>query len=117
MKLLELQQAFAERVGKLITWCYSNDYQLTIGEAHRPQFTAIEYAKRGLGIKNSLHCDKLAIDLFLFKDGKWLQSFADYVPMAKYWLSLGTHDIKTTWGGHFKKVDCVHFSVEYMGRK
>jgi len=64
------------------------------------------------GIKNSVHRDKLAQDLNLYKDDKWLEDAADYLPYGEFWKSL--HPL-ARWGGDFGDAD--HFSFEYNGRR
>lgn len=117
MKLIELQKAFSLKVAQLIGHAYSEGYSITFGEAYRPPETAELYAKQGRGSKTSLHCDRLAIDLNVFKDGKYLTDAESYRDLGEYWESLGTSEIPTRWGGYFSSGDANHFSVEYNGRK
>lgn len=64
------------------------------------------------GIKNSVHRQRLAQDLNLFKDGKYLDDAADYLPFGSYWKTL--HPL-ARWGGDFGDAD--HFSFTYEGVK
>ncbi len=114
MSLSEKQRVFAKLVGKLLTWIYENGYEVTFGDAYRSPEMAAFYANKGKGIKNSLHCLKLAIDLNLFKDGKYLDATEAHRPIGKYWESLGTEDCKTVWGGRFG--DGNHYSIKHEGR-
>lgn len=59
---------------------------------------------------NSCHYYKLAADLNLFKDGRYLTKTEDHKPFGEYWESLGG-----AWGGHFG--DANHYSLEHGGRK
>jgi len=68
MKLSEKQQQFTRMVADLILFAYEHGYGLTFGDAYRSP--KVEY-----GHKNSLHRKRLAIDLNLFKDGKYLALF------------------------------------------
>lgn len=97
-------------VADLIVWAYDHGYELTFGEAWRTPEMAALYAKQGKGISRSLHMDRLAIDLNLFKDGKFLTDTEDHRPLGEYWESIGG-----TWGGRFK--DGNHYSLAYGGRK
>jgi hypothetical protein len=115
MKLLDLQMSFSALVPKLINKAIKLGFGVTLGECWRPRETAEIYAKQGKGIKKSLHCDRLAIDLCLFKERKYLTKSEDYRKLGEYWESLGTKNVKTCWGGRFS--DGGHFSVEYGGRK
>lgn len=108
MSLRDRQSIFARNVAHLIAWCFSNGYEVTLGEAYRPQVTAEAYAKQGSGIKNSLHCERLAIDLMLFKDGKYLTVTEDYRRAGEAWKAL---DEMNRWGGDFKRADGNHFSM------
>jgi hypothetical protein len=61
--------------------------------------------------RNSVHNLKLAKDLLLFKDGKYLTKTEDYAFAGLYWISL--HPL-CRWGGAFS--DGNHFSLEHNGR-
>jgi hypothetical protein len=74
-------------------------------------------AKKGSGIKNSLHLDKLAIDLNLFINGVYKTDSKDHKPLGDYWKSLSTKDYQCCWGGDFKKPDGNHYSIEHEGIK
>jgi hypothetical protein len=64
------------------------------------------------GIKNSNHRNRLAIDLNLYKDDRYLDDAADYLRFGEFWKSL--HPL-ARWGGDFGDSD--HFSFEYNGVK
>ena len=66
MRLQEQQAAFARDVAKLINWIFDNGHSVTFGETFRTPEQAEIYAKEGKGIKDSLHCKRLAVDLNLF---------------------------------------------------
>lgn len=91
-------------------WLEYQGYQVTLGECYRPDFVAEIYAKQGKGIKNSLHTLRLAIDLNLFKDGKFLTSVEDYKEAGEHWESMAG-----AWGGRFTPPDANHFSLAYNG--
>jgi hypothetical protein len=61
---------------------------------------------------NSLHYDKLAIDLNLFKNGVYLDKTEDHRELGEYWESIGG-----SWGGRFKSRDGNHYSLEHNGRR
>ncbi len=105
------QRQFTLMVAKLIQWSYEAGYELTFGEAYRTPEQAALNAKRGSGISNSLHTQRLAVDLNLFKDGQYLSDSASYTPLGEYWESIGG-----SWGGRFKtNPDGNHFSLEWNG--
>lgn len=109
MTIGEKQKKFVELIGKLIKFAYENGYEFTFGEAWRPPVTAEYYAKLGKGSKNSLHCDRLAIDLNLFKGGVYQTKSEAYMPLGIFWEGLATPQFKTAWGGRFG--DGNHFSI------
>ncbi|MDD1468530.1 M15 family metallopeptidase [Dolichospermum sp. ST_sed5] len=109
-KLLDAQFKFSAMLPKLLEYILNNGYNYSIGEAYRTPEQALIYAKAGKGIKDSLHCDRLAIDLNLFKNNMILTKSADYEMVGKYWEFLGG-----SWGGRF--ADGNHFSLSYEGRK
>ena len=105
MTLRQLQSVFARRVGLLIAFAYEVGYELTFGDA---------WAKTGHK-KNSNHYIRLAIDLNLFKAGKYLSSTESHRVLGEFWESLSTPDSVCAWGGRFQ--DGNHYSMEYKGRK
>lgn len=96
----------------LITFAYQNGYELTGGQLHRSDEEAERLARLGLGIKNSVHRLKLAIDLNLFKDGKYLSSTESHRFLGEFWESLNP---LCRWGGRFG--DGNHYSLEHNGVK
>lgn len=114
MTLGEKQRMFAKLVEKLLGWIHSNGYEVTFGETKRSPEMAAFYASKGKGIKSSLHLVSLAIDLNLFKDGKYLEKTEEHRPVGKYWESLGTDEYKTMWGGRFG--DGNHYSIQHEGK-
>lgn len=112
MTLLEQQQLFALLIGGLIEHAHSSGYQLTFGEAWRTPEQAQWNAQHGVGIKHSLHTERLAIDLNLFKDGELVGSVDGYRPLGQFWESL--HPL-CRWGGRFSSPDADHFSMTRDG--
>lgn len=113
MTLGERQRIFTNNVSKLIMWAYWQGYELTFGEAYRTQEQANLNAAAGKGISNSLHMDRLAIDLNLFRDGQYLSTSADHKPLGEFWVTLHPDN---RWGGNFSKPDGNHYSMTYNGR-
>jgi hypothetical protein len=113
MTLSQKQQDFSTMVGKLLVWVSaSQHYGVTFAEAYRPPDVAALYAKEGRGIKRSLHCQRLAVDLNLFIDGAYQTSSDAYEPLGVFWETLGG-----AWGGRFRNRDGNHFSLAHGGRK
>src|SRR3989304_164687 len=96
MLLREKQALFVRLVSKLIEHTYSSGYEMTFGEAWRPPETAALYAAQGKGIAGSLHTSRLAVDLNLFKDGKYLASTEAHRPLGEWWEAQ--HEL-CRWGG------------------
>ena len=113
MTLLQKQQRFTVLVARLLLWLEDNDYRCTFGETYRPPEMAAINAANGKGISHSLHTQRLAIDLNIFKSGVLLVSTPDYKPAGDYWKTLSTDDYKCSWGGDFR--DGNHFSIENNG--
>jgi hypothetical protein len=110
--LREKQSRFTRLMGMLIEYAYAQGYELTLGEAWRSPEQAQRNAQAGKGIANSLHVERLAIDLNLFRAGKFLQASEDHKPLGEYWESLAPD---ARWGGRFG--DGNHYSIEHAGRK
>lgn len=100
MSLRKEQSKFVRMVFKLIAYADHAGYELTFGDA---------WARRDHK-ENSLHYDRLAIDLNLFRDGEYLITTLDHRPLGEYWESIGG-----SWGGRYG--DGNHYSLEYEGRK
>lgn len=105
MTLGDYQRKFSLMVAKLIQFAYDQGYEITLGEAWRTPQQAALNAKDGIGISNSLHRRRLAIDLILFKNGVMLPA-VDYLPLVEYWEQQGG-----SAGYRFKMVDAQHFSL------
>lgn len=108
--LFDRQVEFAKLLPMLISKAYELGYLLTLGECYRTPEQAALNAQRGSGIPNSLHCLRLAVDLQLFLNGRYLTSTEDYKPLGEFWESLGG-----SWGGRFSKPDGNHFSLSFNG--
>ena len=115
MTLREQQSLFMKLLPRLIDHAYSLGYELTGGELERSKAQAQANAASGAGIANSLHLERLAIDLNLFQNGQFLDSSEAHRPLGTYWKTL--HPL-CRWGGDFHpKPDGNHYSLEWQGRK
>jgi hypothetical protein len=111
----EKQRLFTINIGRLILWAYEQGYELTLSEAYRTPEQAELNAKAGKGIANSLHTQRLAVDLNLFRGGRWLQFSEQHRPLGDYWKTL--HPLNR-WGGDFRpRPDGNHYSMEHEGVK
>jgi hypothetical protein len=112
MSLHEKQVLFAALVALLIQHAFESGFEVTLGEAHRSPEEAARLAKAGKGAKRSLHTDRLAIDLHLFKDGVYLSSTESHRPLGEW---FETQHPLCRWGGRFN--DGNHYSLEHEGRR
>ncbi|WP_318365980.1 M15 family metallopeptidase [Enterobacter sp.] len=111
MTLGEKQQLFVVMIAQLINWAQDRGYRLTFGEAYRTPEQAALNARKGSGISNSLHTQRLAVDFNLFINGVYQTKTENYLPLGEYWESIGG-----AWGGRFKSnPDGNHFSLEHNG--
>jgi hypothetical protein len=110
--LLDKQDKFTGMVARLIDKAHELGYQVSGGEWWRTPDQARLNAARGTGTITSLHCDRLAWDLNLFKDGRYLTDTESHRPLGEWWESIGG-----SWGGRFPKGDANHYSLAYGGRK
>ena len=94
--LRQKQSLFALLIAKLMLRAYELGYELTCGD-----FWATTGHKA-----NSRHYIRLAADLNLFKDGRYLTATNDHSTLGDYWESL--HPL-CRWGGRFK--DGNHYEL------
>ena len=111
--LREKQSRFARMVPRLIDKANELGYEVTLGDANRDErvFGAVGVFK-GYGNASSCHKLRLAIDLNLFKDGKFLGGTGDHKQLGEWWKSQGG-----AWGGDFAQSDGNHYSFEWEGHK
>lgn len=114
-ELVTKQKLFVHRLCLLFDWLYSHNYEITLGEVYRPEETAKLYAAEGIGIVNSLHRLRLAIDVNLWLSDKLLTATKDYEAAGCYWESLSTPQALCKWGGRFTRADGNHFSIANGG--
>jgi len=100
MTLRKKQSKFSHMVSLLILFIYEQGYEVTLGDA---------WADSGHS-QNSCHYIRLAIDLNLFYNGKYLIETKDHFQFGLFWESLGG-----SWGGRWG--DGNHYSLSHNGRK
>jgi len=114
MTLSQKQALFCQNVALLIQFINSQEgYRCRFDEAFRPKWVAEVYQREGKGSINSLHIDRLAIDLIVDINGVYREDTEAYRFAGTYWKSL--HPLNR-WGGDFPS-DGNHFSMEHEGRK
>jgi len=86
-------------------------YEISLGDAYRdPRAHGKEGEHGPYGRPNSNHKRRLAIDLNLFKDGRFLTETEDHRPLGEWW----EHEFRSfgaVWGGRFG--DGNHYSFMY----
>jgi len=87
MSLRKSQSKFTKALGQLISFAYYYGYELTLGDTYPGKFKHKEDGAHPLG---------LAIDLNLFRNGKYLKETSDHKLLGIYWKMLGG-----TWGGDY----------------
>ena len=103
MNLGTAQRSFTLCVADLIIHAYELGYEMTFGDAYRdPRVT--------YGHPNSTHRFRLAVDLNLFKDGKYLKATEEYRELGEWWEQQ--HPL-AKWGGRF--MDGNHYAFEWNG--
>ena len=108
MTLRQQQSYFATLVARLIQYAYGMGYEVTLGDAYRSPEEAKRLARLGAGVVNSLHCKRLAIDLNLFKDGRYLTSSEAHRPLGEWWKRQHP---QCRWGGDFARRDGNHYEM------
>lgn len=112
--LQDKQMRFCQAIARFILDLGAAGYGVTFGEAYRTPEQARRYAQQGKGISDSLHTDRLAIDLLLFRDGAYLKETEDYRQAGDIWESYTGED-EHCWGGRFG--DGNHFSFMHNGKR
>lgn len=107
MSLGSQQREYSLKLAQLIVWIYKQGYEVSMGDAFRDPRVHGKFGEKGAsyGEAKSYHKKKLAQDLNLFKDGKYLGSTEAHRPIGEKWESMGG-----VWGGRFAKKDGNHYS-------
>jgi hypothetical protein len=109
MSMVSEQAAFLLDVCRLIVKATEVGFVVTGGELYRTAEQQQIYVKSGRSkTMNSLHLDRLAIDLNFFKEGKLCYDLETLRPLGRYWESLNPLN---SWGGNGRSFkDLPHFS-------
>lgn len=103
MKLSEKQAKFACMVGWFLCALQKEGITVTLGEVWRTDYQQKHNIEMGLSeLSTSKHCERLAIDLNVFINGKYITNAEGYRHLGMLWESIGGR-----WGGRFgvKKQD------------
>jgi len=113
------QHEFCRMVALLIQYGTQRGYEFSFGDAWAlntwpiidviPQvglisLSFIKKLRQRAHSRHSFHYKRLAIDLNLFKNGKWLRDTNDHIELGEFWESMGG-----TWGGRWG--DGNHYSL------
>ena len=113
MRLGDAQRRFALDVAKLIQYIYNCGYECTFGDAYRdPRSHGVMGKRSTYGRATSAHKQRLAIDLNLFLDGKYLSTTEAHRLFGEFWEGMTQDNV---WGGRFTSPDGNHYSRRYNG--
>lgn len=113
MSLGDKQKRFARLIPRLIDEAHCRGFEVTLGDAFRDPRSHGPVGKRiAYGAAYSCHKLRLAIDLNLFKDGKYLTASEDHRQLGEWWEK---QDPDACWGGRFN--DGNHYSFTHEGMK
>ena len=133
MRLGEKQELFMRLLPRLIDKAHELGFEIRGGELQRSEEAArwnAEHCRvckrtkprhapnghqfRAIGIVESLHRKKLAIDLNLFRGELFLTQTDDHRELGEFWESL--HPL-CRWGGRFSNPDGCHYAITHGGRQ
>ena len=111
MKLSEKQAIFAKMVGDFLCAIFAckeiTGVTVTLGEVHRTEYQQRRYVKTGKSkTYKSKHRQRLAIDLNMFINGKYVTDARKYRILGELWEKIGGR-----WGGRFGVALC-NYNVE-----
>lgn len=105
------QRRFAKLVPRLIDKAHELGFEVTLGDAYRDPRVHGEFGvKKSYSASRSVHKQRLAIDLNLFKNGVYQTSSDAHRPLGEWWEKQGG-----CWGGRWN--DGNHYSFEHNGCK
>ncbi len=109
MSLRAKQSEFARLVPRLIDKAFELGYEVTLGDAYRdPRVHGPMGSKRSYSATNSNHKIRLAIDLNLFKDGRYITDSEGHSELGGWWE---TQHEDARWGGRFQ--DPNHYEFKH----
>ena len=112
MTLGEKQELFSRLIAEHVLWLYEQGYKVRWGDTFRdPRVHGIVGEQKGYGNAFSMHKDKCAADLNLFRNGEYLTKTSDHQTSGEKWESR--HEL-CAWGGRWN--DGNHYSLTHGGR-
>jgi len=113
MTLGEKQELFMQLLPRLLDKAHEMGFKVRGGDLFRdPRVHGAVGEKKGYGHPKSCHKLKLAIDLNLFKDGKFLGTTEDHHGLGVWWEQQHPD---CRWGGWFN--DGNHYSITHEGMR
>lgn len=107
MKLGKKQELFMRLLPRLIDKAHEMGFEIRGGDLYRSPLVHGEYGvKKGYSSAYSNHKLKCAIDLNLFKNGKFMQKTEDHKELGEWWERQ--HEL-CRWGGRFN--DGNHYEL------
>ena len=111
MPLGQKQELFMRLLPRLIDKAHELGFEVRGGDLFRsPRVFGRVGESQGYGSATSCHKLKLAVDLNLFKGGKFLQATSDHRALGEWWEKQ--HAL-CRWGGRFN--DGNHYSLAHAG--
>ncbi len=111
MTLSEKQRLFARYVARLLDKAHELGFEVTLGDAYRdPRVHGALGVKLGYGHPKSAHKQRLAVDLNLFKGGRYITDDEGHRDLGAWWEAQHP-DFRS--GMRFQ--DFNHYSVEHNG--
>lgn len=115
----DAQLVFPRLLGKLLVYADESGTAVKMGECQRTPEQAQINARKGTGIADSLHLDRLAVDLLCFRQVRgiwtWLRAGTEpeYRMLGDAWKKLHPN---CAWGGDWTHPDPGHFSLRIDAR-
>jgi hypothetical protein len=107
------QRRFAKLVPRLIDKAHELGYEVSLGDAYRdPRVFGQLGESKGYGHRKSAHKQRLAIDLNLFKGGRYITNEEGHKELGAWWKSQGADHAA---GIDFQ--DPNHYSLSHDGVK
>jgi hypothetical protein len=119
--LRQKQSLLVKCLEQLFRYAHSQGYEFTLGDAGSPPARRVRLPDGRVDIctdlehmDGSLHYSRLAIDLNLFVNGRYVTSSSSpaWKELGLFWESL---DPDCSWGGRFS--DANHFSIAHGGKR
>lgn len=113
MLLWTKQVLFTKHVILLLQFIFNQGTNVTLGEVWRSPEQAEWNYEHHLGIIQSLHCKRLAIDLMFHEmDGSYIKDPKRYEAAGKYWESLHPDNRAGVFFKHGIVCDAGHFEMQ-----